>query len=73
MTYLIKKLWGWLWGIHICEEFTQWDVKTGTYHRPRLHQDGICDPTISMITYTKRWQERRCTICGKMEQRELAQ
>lgn len=57
---------------HVCEEFTQWETHTGHYSRPAEDLDGmllVLDR--AKIKYTKRWQERTCTICGKIEQREL--
>ena len=66
--------WFWKWlGYHVCEEFTRWETKQANYSRPRVRYDDGCFQEYSeeRITYTRRWQERTCTICGKVEQREL--
>jgi hypothetical protein len=67
----------WLWkrlGYHVCEEFTQWETYEGKYSRPTSYeQDGSIWIETKKITFTRRWQERRCTICGRLEQRDLKQ
>lgn len=65
-----KRAWGWFWGIHICEEFTQWETYKARLQRPvEITEYLVGNP--KTVEFTKRWQERRCTICGKMEQRNL--
>ncbi len=57
-------------GYHVCEEFTQWETIMAEYERPAR----ISEPTFlttGVVPYTKRWQERKCTICGCVFQRNL--
>lgn len=67
----------WLWkklGYHVCEEFTQWETRQENFTRPvRDMTERIKLGWVTTVEYTKRWQERRCTICGVMEQRSLGQ
>lgn len=63
-----------LMGRHVCEEFTQWTTRERNFTRPvditrdfAQYVNGIQE-----IEYTRRrWQERQCTICGCIEQRDL--
>ena len=71
MLKRIKRLWGWFWGIHICEEFTQWEEFVREYSRPTKIIECFSDPLITEVHYSIRGQERKCTICGKIQQREL--
>ena len=57
--------------IHICTEHTQWEDKQGNFSRPIQYDDLIVDWEATTITYTKKWQERHCTICGKKQQRRI--
>jgi len=78
-------MFNWFWkllGIHCCEEFTQWEEKRARFSRipttmdERLHvitrQTGWNQADDGRIQYTEHWQERRCTLCGKIQQRKLA-
>ena len=69
----LKRFWGWLMGIHVCEEFTRWTEKKGRYSRPVTYGDLLVDVSQTELVFTRRWQERQCTICGKIQQRDLAQ
>lgn len=68
-------IWQWfqrLRGRHVCEEFTQWETHKAHYSRPAVDRDGmflVMDR--ATIKYTRRWQERTCTLCGKLYQREV--
>ena len=71
-------MFNWFWkllGYHVCEEFTQWKVKLARFSRPATYEEvinGQCAGVqISRVSYSNRWQERQCTICGKLYQREL--
>lgn len=69
ISWIKKKL-----GYHVCEEFTQWQTMRGTYERePDITSPGDFQAMVEnrKIIFTKRWQERQCTICGKIEQRSL--
>lgn len=57
--------------IHICMEHTQWEDKECDWKRPVEIRDFIADWDVKEIVHTKRWQERKCTICGKIQQRRL--
>ena len=70
MWLKIKRFWGWLCGIHICEEFTQWEEHKANYIR-HVEITEYLAGFPETIEFTRRWQERHCTICGKIEQRDL--
>ena len=67
-NWLFKRL-----GVHVCEEFTQWEKHLANC--TRTHEiDPFTLSTVVLkkpIVFTRTWQERRCTMCGKIEQREL--
>ena len=57
-------------GYHVCEEFTQWEAHTTFHHYVR--PSDLIEPNPNLvIDYVDRWQERRCTICGRIYQKEL--
>lgn len=57
-------------GYHVCEEFTQWETVVGHYSNKLISsQRG----TVAEWKSTERWQERCCTICGKVQQQKLDQ
>ena len=60
-------------GFHVCDEFTQWEELSGRFSRPRDIDDIRAGVLTETIEFTSRWQERQCTICGKIEQRRLGQ
>lgn len=57
---------------HVCSEFTQWVTKAANYTRCPMLFEREANPGVDKIEFTKRWQERKCTICGALQQRELA-
>ncbi len=58
-------------GHHVCEEFTRWQRKQDEWEVIPVIE-GI--PMHSMTCKrTAIWQERQCTICGKIEQQSLEQ
>ena len=68
-NWLKKKL-----GQQVCEEWTQWEAKHGTFERN--YDYDLFDRLVHLdepIVTTRRWQERRCTLCGFIEQRDLEQ
>lgn len=51
-------------------EFTQWEKKESEWTRnPTLAERA--SGTTDLIEYTRTWQERCCTLCGKIQQEEL--
>ena len=69
------RLWVWLnrlIGRHVCEEYTQWRVLTGERDRAPTYQEFTLGGASAMITVVVRWQERSCTICGRLQQRMLS-
>ena len=63
----------WLWkkfGYHVCEEFTQWETHKARFQRPATSKEVIWNE-VTVVEYTRRWQERRCTLCGQLQQRQL--
>lgn len=63
---------------HGCEEFTSWETKefTRTPSDVELYQAGYTNKTSRDAAregyrIMKRWQERRCTLCGKLYQETL--
>lgn len=70
MRKFIYRLLGW----ECCGEWTQWEIKKSNFSRPVQVSDGSAWlAQLETITFTKRWQERRCTLCGRMQQRDLDQ
>ena len=64
----------WLWkllGYHVCERFTKWETQEATFTRPVTYRDGLACADRTELTYTRRWQERTCEDCGKMQQLEI--
>lgn len=61
-------------GYHVCEEFTKWRTIEGLYGRaptdPYEFMTSLNDPECK-IHFRRRWQERACTMCGKVQEREL--
>jgi hypothetical protein len=69
LDWLRKRL-----GYHVCEEFTRWETFEGKFARvPRDIEESILAGGAERIEFTRRWQERECTICGKLQQRDLSQ
>ena len=67
LNWLKKKL-----GYHVCEEFTRWETRVGLYERPCGPGDGNqYFAGVKTIEFSRRWQERTCTICGKTQQRSM--
>lgn len=72
MIKFIKRLLGW----ECCSggEWTQWITLQVNYIRPTSYErDGSIWIETKEIEFTKRWQERSCTLCGRMQQRNLKQ
>lgn len=65
-TLIIHLLQKWL-HIHVCDEFTQWE----SYSLPEKTYDGYIGGRLIASTVI-RWQERHCTLCGKIQQEKLA-
>lgn len=67
-------------GHHVCREFTQWEVYTIERERRLEPADGMAyylavqtgTHSTDTVKFTDVYQERRCTLCGKVEQRPLA-
>lgn len=73
MILFFKKLWyRYILDRHLCEEFTQWRKKRANYERSVKYYDSLANHNAQTVQYTKIWQERQCTICGKTEQEDLA-
>ncbi len=63
----------WLWkklGYHICEEFTQWQTFQQNRTRMATEEEWFMHD-IKTVAYSVRYQRRRCTLCGKVEERKL--
>ena len=56
---------------HVCKEFTQWEDKRANFTRPVSVFDTVVDYNLKTYKYTEHWQERKCIICGKVEQQKL--
>lgn len=67
MLYFIERLLGW----RCCGEWTQWEVHKADFERESEPGDGNAYIESRNITYTRRWQERRCTMCGKIQIQSL--
>ncbi len=58
--------------IHFCREFTSWKSQEARFSRIADRDDNsLLYVRAEKIYFTKRWQERCCTICGKIQQKEL--
>ncbi len=69
LNWIKKKL-----GYHVCEEWTQWEQFQGTFRRPTSYEvDGSLWINVKELEYTRRWQERKCTICGRQQVESLEQ
>lgn len=58
-------------GYHVCEEFTQWTDRSVTYCTTHTRIGGVLVALADPNRWSERFQERRCTTCGKVEQRKL--
>lgn len=61
-------------GHHVCEEFTKWAIREVECFRvPSSARETIAalNEPDGRIHYIRRFQERECTECGKLQQREL--
>lgn len=68
MISFIRRLLGW----DCCGEWTQWETYRGEFNRaPRSSSEKNLAGGVDTITFTKHWQERCCTLCGRIQQREL--
>lgn len=57
---------------HVCDEWTQWERKKGDYERTHYYDGlGNLETLAKPVITTRHWQERRCTQCGLIQQREL--
>lgn len=76
INWLKKKL-----GFHVCEEFTQWAIVTKECSRVpssfsdrthvMLRQTPWNQVDDGLIHYTRTWQQRKCTLCGKWQREDL--
>jgi hypothetical protein len=64
-------------GQHVCEEFTRWRVRRA-YRQTSFPWDSDfherrsnAREAVSDGVYNVQWQERECTICGKVQREEL--
>lgn len=73
MIAAFKKLIEHWFGVHLCNEFTRWETKEIAYSRPRAYlTDPIPrDPNITTVEWIEKFQERQCTLCGKIQQKNL--
>jgi hypothetical protein len=57
-------------GGHVCWEFTRWQRKKQNYSRPARPEEALmCN--LQTVEFTQCWQERECTLCGKVFQAKL--
>lgn len=74
MILWLRRIWGLVTGRHVCEEFTRWETKERNFVRAPIDiNEKVLNGWKTEIEYTRRWQERQCTICGKIQQRDLKQ
>lgn len=71
MLNFIYRLLGW----RCCGEWTPWDDRQANFERPvDILLDSVCAATMNdKVVFTIRWQERKCSVCGKIQQRRLDQ
>jgi len=74
MGFLASTGWllGRLFGFTCCREFTPWEIKSAKYTRiPKdLWEQGVTNVN-GYVEYELRWQQRQCTVCGKIQQKKL--
>lgn len=66
-------MWNWLkkkLGYHVCEEFTQWEAVVVHYTRLADPKEVVMNQTTT-VDFTEYFQQRRCTLCGKIYQERL--
>lgn len=59
---------------HVCKEFTRWEIEIREYTRPVEPGEVISSDynnDLATIAFSRRYQSRKCTICGKVEQQRL--
>ncbi|MDE2104711.1 MAG: hypothetical protein KGL39_46170 [Patescibacteria group bacterium] len=67
IRWLKKKL-----GYHVCEQFSQWERNAVDCTRPVDWTDGNCYLNgQTTIEFTRKWQQRHCLECGKIQQKRL--
>jgi hypothetical protein len=70
---MIQKIRRWL-GLSCCRggEWTQWVIKVYHLSRPTtLEEDGTLALDTKVVEFTRKYQERRCTICGYTQREEV--
>jgi hypothetical protein len=74
----IRNWWRKRTGQHVCEEFTRWRIRR-VYREtctpwdcvtPAEHTANVLEARDKGL-YNVQWQERECTICGKVYREEL--
>lgn len=72
---MFLRLWSKLFGSgesgHVCEEFTRWTTREAETVRAPTHEEWMRGNVRTRIKEAVRFQERECTICGKIEQRKI--
>lgn len=59
-------------GLDCCGEWTRWEAKYNEYERvPGLYELLDSKHSVTSIVEVVRYQERRCTICGRIQQSRL--
>ena len=63
--------WFWKWlGYHVCEEFTPWELRQANFTRPADMEEHVWGE-VTVIEFTRFWQDRRCKVCGKTQRESL--
>ena len=59
-------------GIECCGPWSPWETHEAKFSRiPFTMDERIRSGWQDSIEFTRRWQERHCTVCGKIQQREM--
>ena len=66
---IFDRFWKWL-GYHVCEEFTQWEKRAFVRTRAATRDERTWG-NVQTVRFCVNYQERRCVICGKIQQRAL--
>lgn len=68
MWRFIRRVLGW----ECCTAWTQWERRARTIERPTdLQRDGLIALKVDYVCERRQWLERRCPVCGRVQQREL--
>ncbi len=69
-SHVVVRFFRRLFGQTCCVEFTQWELHERSVERAPTSREWLYS-SATKVTEVYRWQERHCTICGKIQQQKL--